>query len=139
MRIVEPSAKLLAYTQLVPDSLASGCDPCGDMARVVERCGRVSWKSEAKIERGSADDFMTRVVNIRKDESIAEHCSATLLFIMDRYASHQLVRHRIGAYTQESTHYINYSKKGEEIEVCRPLGIPQYMAESTEHVKQETL
>ncbi len=137
MRIVEPSAKLLAYTQLPSTNpnedmrmdknwewKAIPKDPCGDMARVVERCGRVSWKSETKIERGSADDFMTRVVNIRKDESIAEHCSATILFVMDRYASHQLVRHRIGAYTQESTHYINYAKKGDEIEVCRPLGIP---------------
>jgi thymidylate synthase (FAD) len=137
MKIVEPAAKLLAYTQLPPERLNHNPsshydeklvsqDPCGDMSRVVERCGRVSWKSEAKIAFGSADDFMTRVVNIRKDESIAEHCSATILFIMDRYASHQLVRHRIGAYTQESTHYINYAKKGEEIEVCRPLGIPRY-------------
>jgi thymidylate synthase (FAD) len=125
MRIVEPAAKLLAYTQLPPADNADPMEPCGEMARVVERCGRVSWKSEAKIERGSADDFMTRVVNIRKDESIAEHCSATILLTMDRYTSHQLVRHRIGAYTQESTHYINYgSKKGNEIEVMRPLGIP---------------
>lgn len=137
MKIVEPAAKLLAYTQLVPQTKATLVDghkiklvpddPCGEMARVVERCGRVSWKSEAKIERGSADDFMVRVVNLRKDESIAEHCSATILFIMDRYASHQLVRHRIAAYTQESTHYINYAKKGEEIEVCRPLGIPEFL------------
>lgn len=139
MRIVKPAAKLLAYTQLVPhdDMEAVGYgekytgkvverDPCSDMSRVVERCGRVSWKSEAKIERGSADDFMTRVVNIRKDESIAEHCSATILFVMDRYASHQLVRHRIGAYTQESTHYINYAKKGEDLEFIAPMGVQKY-------------
>jgi len=137
VKIVEPAAKLLAYTQLPPEGLSGyvsggvneqrkhvAYDPSGEIARVVERCGRVSWKSEGKIGYNTADDFMTRVVNIRKDESIAEHCSATILFIMDRYASHQLVRHRIGAYTQESTHYINYAKKGDEIEVCRPLGIP---------------
>lgn len=102
-------------------------DPCGDMARVVERCGRTSWKSEAKSKLGTADDFMVRVVNIRKDESIAEHASVTLLLTTDRYVTHQLVRHRIGAYTQESTHYINYGKDGRrDLWVCEPMGIPKY-------------
>lgn len=135
MKIVEASAELLAYSQLVPskrseDVAVSGSDPCGDVARIIERCGRVSWKSEAKMVRGSADDFITRVVNIRKDESIAEHASATVLFVTDRYASHQLVRHRIAAYTQESTHYINYGKgdkETRELGFCRPLGIPQQL------------
>ena len=145
MRIVEPSVELLAYTQLPPN----GCchfsmgeeepcaykqvpeDPCSEMTRVVERCGRVSWKSEDKIAKGSADGFMTRVVNIRKDESIAEHASITLLFTTDRYVTHQLVRHRIAAYTQESTHYINYGKEkfGNEIAVCRPMGIAEGSAD----------
>lgn len=135
MIITEPRVELLAYTQLPPLAKSSGegmafkslpDDPCSELARVVERCGRVSWKSEDKIGPGTADGFCTRVVNIRKDESIAEHCSVTLLFVTDRYVTHQLVRHRIGSYTQESTHYINYSKKGDQIEVCRPMGIPRY-------------
>jgi thymidylate synthase (FAD) len=136
MIIVEPKAELLAYTQLVPrrtyrhedvhlnlDVKLVDQDPCSEPARVIERCGRISWKSEDKMTRGSADGFMTRVVHIKKDESIAEHASATIVLTLDRYASHQLVRHRIGSYTQESTHYINYTKKGRELQVCRPLGI----------------
>jgi thymidylate synthase (FAD) len=125
MRIAEPSVELIAYTQLPPETAEP--DVCSDMARVVERAGRVSWKSEDKMGPGTADGFMTRVVNIKKDESIAEHASVTMLFVTDRYASHQLVRHRLAAYTQESTHYINYGKteKGGEIVVMRPLGIPQ--------------
>ena len=140
MIIVEPKVEVLAYTQLVPatqwkvekgpglfDSQKSigESDRCSEMSRVVERCGRVSWKSEDKIGPGTADGFMTRVVNIRKDESIAEHASVTMLFTTDRYVSHQLVRHRIAAYTQESTHYINYGKRGDQIEVCKPMGIPE--------------
>lgn len=139
MIITEPRVEVIAYTQLPPaDFGPHGSrgdvmkvlqgDPCSEMARVVERCGRISWKSEAKMGPGTADGFMTRVVNISKDESIAEHASVTLLAVMDRYASHQLVRHRIGAYTQESTHYINYAKKGDQIEVCAPLGIPRFQA-----------
>lgn len=129
MVIEEPRAEVLAYTQLPPGyrGRLGYEEPCGDMALVVERCGRVSWKSEGKIEKGSASGFMTRVVNIRKDESIAEHASVTMLLVTDRYASHQIVRHRIAAYTQESTHYIDYSKKGDhpgQIVVMRPLGIP---------------
>lgn len=148
MIITEPRVELLAYTQLPPEYIYKTnrpdapinlspanlmqaklvqADPCSELARVVERCGRVSWKSEDKIGEGTADGFCTRVVNIRKDESIAEHCSVTLLFVTDRYMTHQLVRHRIGSYTQESTHYINYSKKGDQIEVCRPMGIPRFL------------
>lgn len=137
MIIVEPKAELFAYTQLVPNRVwdkgyPDGSheaykmvphDPASEPARVIERCGRVSWKSEDKSGPGTAEGFITRVVNIKKDESIAEHASATILLTTDRYASHQLVRHRIGAYTQESTHYINYTKKGRELRVCRPLGI----------------
>jgi thymidylate synthase (FAD) len=127
LKIIEPYVELMAYTQLPPghDGKLGYVDPCNDMSRVIERAGRVSWKSEDKMEPGSASGFITRVVNIKKDESIAEHCSVTLLMVTDRLASHQLVRHRIGAYTQESTHYINYTKaeKGNEIAVMRPLGI----------------
>jgi thymidylate synthase (FAD) len=128
VRIVAQSVELLAYTQLPPGRIS---DPCSDMARVVERCGRVSWKSEDKIGPGTADSFCVRVVSIRKDYSISEHASATILFVTDRFVTHQLVRHRLGAMTQESSHYINWSKEkwGREITVIKPLSLE----EGTEH------
>lgn len=127
MIVVKPSVEVLAYTQLPPSDVRPA-DPCSDLARVVERCGRVSWKSEDKMGPGTAEGFMTRVVNIKKDFSIAEHASVTMLFVTDRYVTHQLVRHRIAAYTQESTHYINYAKEkfGGHIAVCEPLGMQKY-------------
>lgn len=149
MRIVNPSIQVLAYTQLPPTEpetvldqaqmealdrlIGPGWrvklvprDPCSEMSRVVERCGRISWKSEGLAQPGTADGFCTRVVHLKKDQSIAEHASVTMLGVMDRYASHQLVRHRIAAYTQESTHYVNYTRadKGGELTFCRPLDIP---------------
>jgi thymidylate synthase (FAD) len=134
MKIAEPSIKVLAYSRFVADpedgpyTYTPSTDPCSELSRIVERCGRISWKSEDKIVPGSADGFITRVVNIAKDESIAEHASVTMIGVTDRYTSHQLVRHRIAAYTQESTHYINYGKRGTHIEVMEPLGIPRQVA-----------
>ena len=136
MRIAEPAVQVLAYTQLPPERVGGeqnphmkyvSADPCSEMSRVVERCGRVSYKSEDKIGPGTADGFCTRVCNIRRDESIMEHASITMLLTTDRMTTHQLVRHRIAAYTQESTHYINYGKEkfAGEIVVMRPLGIPE--------------
>lgn len=135
MRIAEPSVEVLAYTQLPPIDVNQhdmgavakyvASDPCSEMSRVVERCGRTSYKSEDKIGPGTADGFCTRVCNVRRDESIMEHASITMLLTTDRMTTHQLVRHRIAAYTQESTHYINYGKEkfAGEIVVMQPLGI----------------
>ncbi len=125
MKIIEPKVELLAYTQLPP--VDKKWDPCSDMARIVEKCGRVSWQSDDKTFEGSADGFCVRVVNIKKDMSIAEHVSATLLFTTDRYVMSQLTRHRLGAWTVESSHYCNYGKEkfGGEIAVCRPLTVKE--------------
>ncbi len=43
-------------------------------------------------------------------------------FVCDRGVSHELVRHRLAAYSQESTRYANYSKEkfGNEITVVKP-------------------
>jgi thymidylate synthase (FAD) len=105
------------------DQLEAAADPCTGPARLVERCGRVCWKSEGKATRGSAALFIDRVVGQLHHESIAEHASATVLFTTDRIVTHQVIRHRIAAYSQESTHYINYAKRGEELTVCKPLGL----------------
>lgn len=147
MRIIEPSVELVAYTQLPPTGAYDVYehhwkqvpkDPCSEMSRIIEIAGRTSWKSEDKMGPGTADGFCVRVVNIKKDLSIAEHCSVTLRVITDRYTLAQLTRHRIAAYTVESSHYINYGKKGRELAVCRPLGIPQFRYYSDGGPQEET-
>lgn len=78
---------------------------------VLELCGRVAYKSEGKITPGSAEKFLSLILT-KKHESVLEHVGASMRFITDRGVSHELVRHRIASFTQESTRYVNYSKRG---------------------------
>lgn len=87
----------------------------------LEQCGRVCYKSEAKITDTSAPAFVAGIIK-RGHEAVLEHCSFTVKFICDRGGSHEIVRHRVASYCQESTRYCNYSKEGfgSEITVIEP-------------------
>ena len=81
-----------------------------EMLRRIERIGRVCYKSEDKIEDGSAEKFIRGIIR-RGHESVIEHESLTVKFICDRGVTHEIVRHRIASYSQESTRYCNYVKE----------------------------
>lgn len=87
----------------------------------LEECGRVCYKSEDSITEGSAEKFLKGIIS-RGHEAVLEHCSFTVKFICDRGVSHEIVRHRLAAYCQESTRYCNYSKDkyNNEITVIEP-------------------
>lgn len=87
----------------------------------IEKCGRVCYKSEDKIQEQSAEKFVAGIIK-RGHEAVLEHKSFTVKFICDRGVSHEIVRHRLAAYCQESTRYCNYSgeKFGQEITVIKP-------------------
>lgn len=97
-----------------------------EILKKIERCGRVSYKSEDKInsnlEIPSSWNFVSKIIK-NGHESVLEHESISVLFVVDRGVSHEIVRHRIAAYTQESTRYCNYSNDrfGGEITVIKPL------------------
>jgi len=74
---------------------------------VIECAGRTAYKSEAKITDGSAEKFIASIIK-RGHESVLEHASMSVHFVIDRGVSHELVRHRLAAFTQESTRYCNY-------------------------------
>lgn len=86
----------------------------------IERAGRICYQSEMPTEGGSGD-FIRRLVS-RGHESVLEHAVMSVIFTVDRGVSHELVRHRIASYSQESTRYCNYSKDkfGNEITVIVP-------------------
>ena len=109
MRIVDPTYEIVSMP-----------DPDQALA-VIEQAGRTCYKSEDKITEGSAGEFIQRIVR-SGHESVIEHGSCTVRFICDRGVSHELVRHRLAAYSQESTRYANYAKErfGSEISVVRP-------------------
>lgn len=94
----------------------------------LEECGRVCYKSEGKITDDSAPKFVAGIIK-RGHEAVLEHCSFTVKFVCDRGVSHEIVRHRLASYCQESTRYCNYGKDqfGSEITVIKPC----YLNENT--------
>ena len=89
-----------------------------DMIEHLERCGRVCYKSEDKITPDSAERFIRAIVK-SGHLSVIEHASVTVKFIGDRSMSHQLVRHRIAAFSQESQRYCDYGRLGLQV-ICPP-------------------
>ena len=88
-------------------------DPIDELAILtkLEKAGRTAYKSEDRITKGSAEKFIRGIIKSGHG-SVLEHVYLTVKFIVDRGVTHELVRHRIASYTQESTRYCNYSKKG---------------------------
>lgn len=82
-----------------------------ELLRDVEYIGRVSHRSEEAQTETSWDKFLRANILGHGDWSIAEHVHVTVDAVVDRGITHEWVRHRIGAYTQESTRFINYAKK----------------------------
>ena len=91
------------------------------MLKRLERAGRVCYKSENKITVGSAEQFLGSIIR-RGHESVLEHEKITVSIICDRGVTHELVRHRIASYSQESTRYCNYTneKFGSELTFIKP-------------------
>jgi len=110
MRIIPPSHKIM----FMP--------PGQEIVQNLELAGRTCYKSEDKITLDSAGGFIRRLIK-SGHHSVIEHASITVRFICDRGVSHELVRHRLASFSQESTRYANYSKEkfGGEITVIRPF------------------
>lgn len=109
MNIIDPSIEILS------DIDAS------KIMKNIEICGRVCYKSENLITEESAAKFVRMIIS-NGHESVLEHEKLTIKFICDRGVSHEIVRHRIASYSQESTRYCNYSqaKFGKELTMIRP-------------------
>ncbi|MDR0957906.1 MAG: FAD-dependent thymidylate synthase [Clostridiales bacterium] len=109
MNIIKPYAEILSETDY------------NEILRLVELAGRVCYKSEQNISDGSAEKFVSAIIR-RGHESVIEHFSVSVRFIVDRGISHEIVRHRIASFSQESTRYCNYSQEkfGRELTFIAP-------------------
>lgn len=109
MKIIKPSYDIRLTTSPV------------DMMKHIEAAGRVCYKSEDKITDDSYIKFIENLVK-RGHESVLEHAAITVSIICDRGVSHELVRHRMASFSQESTRYCNYDNDrfGNEITVVDP-------------------
>lgn len=112
MKIINPSVK--------PPVEGISLLPAKYLYSLVEAAGRTCYLSE-RVEGDTTEDFIQRLMK-RKHWSVLEHASISLRFICDRGVTHELVRHRLASYSQESTRYCNYSKGkfGNEITVIKP-------------------
>lgn len=111
MKIIKPDVKIISAEPYSGDAIIF----------FLEQIGRVCYKSEDRITIDSDVAFIREIIK-RGHESVLEHASFTAKFIVDRGVSHELVRHRIASFSQESTRYCNYSDErfGSEITVIEP-------------------
>ena len=98
-----------------------GFNPGDNMYRI-ERAARTCYKSEDKMDETSSERIIPKLIE-SGHEAMLEHSQLTVIFTVDRGVSHELVRHRIASFAQESTRYCNYSKDkfGNEITVIDPV------------------
>lgn len=87
-----------------------------DVLRLIEMAGRTCYKSPLSETDEQREEFVRRAIK-RGHESIIEHAKVTIKIICDRGVSHELVRHRLASYTQESTRYCNYNSERFENEL----------------------
>ncbi len=114
MRIVEPKVEIITPIN------------GQEILNHIEQVGRVCYKSEDYIKEGSAERFVATIVK-SGHEAVIEHFNITVKFTTDRGITHEIVRHRIASYAQESTRYCNYSKDkfSNEISVVKPVDIAE--------------
>ena len=98
MKIIEPYAELL--------SVINGLE----MLKAIEKAGRTCYKSEGKITDVSAPKFVRQIIENNHDAMLEHAPSISIRFICDRGVSHEIVRHRLFSFAQESTRYCNYGK-----------------------------
>jgi len=98
MILVKPSSKVLSIMDQLP----------ADSLGLIELAGRTCYKSEDRITPDSSLKFVADILKLGH-ESVIEHSAMTVKFICDRGVTHELVRHRLCAFSQESTRYCNYS------------------------------
>jgi thymidylate synthase (FAD) len=106
MEIVKPSIEFLWMTE--------------KPLQAIERAGRTCYKSEDRITRDSAAAFVSMLLN-RGHEAMIEHASMSYRVVCDRGVTHEIVRHRLFSFAQESTRYCNYEKSGGIQVICPPL------------------
>lgn len=78
-----------------------------DMLKNIEIAGRTCYKSKSEFTKESGEKFVKKLIKLGH-ESVLEHGSLTFKIKTNRNITHELVRHRIASYSQESTRYVKY-------------------------------
>ncbi len=111
MKVVKPTWRIAAMTEADPVRLMEH----------LEAMGRICYQSEDATMAYSYENFLKSIIS-KGHEAVLEHATVTSVVVCDRGITHEIVRHRLASYCQESTRYCNYSrgKFGNEIRVVQP-------------------
>ena len=93
MKVIKQGYKILKIDELATE--------------FIERCARTCYKSEGKITSDSANKLVKQLIK-SGHHSVLEHCHISVRFITDRAVTHELVRHRIASFSQESQRFVKY-------------------------------
>lgn len=115
MKIIEPSFKLST-----PFSSNLTREDGIKMLRFIEHQARISHRSEDRQNLDSWEKFLQAVVVQHGDWSVVEHSSVTAEIRTDRGITHELVRHRLFSFTQESTRFVRYGGDRASFEFILP-------------------
>lgn len=109
MKIIEPSHRFIAQ----PNRATA----YRRIAESMRNCYRAELAAMPKTDSEMVEKAM-KMGHL----SVIEHASVTVNITCDRGVSHELVRHRLASYSQESSRYCSYNgeKFGREITVVRP-------------------
>lgn len=143
MNIVQPYAKLMPmpeyrhveygtgeFDQYNGSTEFSKHDGIALLKRI-EGCARISHRSEEATTKDSYNRFLRAVVIGHGDWSVVEHASVSVDALVDRGITHELVRHRLFSFTQESTRFVNYEKK------MPPSFIEPSLPDNPEYLRQD--
>lgn len=119
MKIIEQSYEILSLPK--------------DVLSKIERAARTCYKSEDKIKPGSAEKLVQRLID-SGHEAMLEFEDITVKFITNRSVSHELVRHRLCSFAQESTRYVKYDG---EMEFIKPVWWVEDTATALEYTDEE--
>ena len=115
MQIITPYARMLppvSESDGAPDDHPNFTQDDGiNLLKHVEWCARISHRSEDAVSLNSWKRIIQAVVLDHGDWSVTEHASVTVDAYVDRGITHEWVRHRLFAFTQESTRFVSYAKK----------------------------
>ena len=115
MRIIEPSFEIITPFGSLSEQVGI------QMLQFIEKMARISHRSEERQTEDSWRRFIQAVVLEHGDWSVVEHATLTVIFRVDRGITHELVRHRLFSFTQESTRFVNYGKR--DLEFIQPIEI----------------
>lgn len=97
-----------------------------EIKKFLEQCTRTAYQSHDLTTKDSHDKLL-KIITKKGHLSVLEHFSISVKFVSNRGFTHELVRHRLASFTQESTRYCSYNKDkfDNQITYIKPLWLPR--------------